>query len=334
MVKGKFLRGAILAAGLAAIVPATLSGQGRREGGEEVGAGVFVYQFIQNSVPLSFSVHDVMYETLYQDNVISPVNFACRVLGPRAGKPYERAAVIPGDIQVGIHRLSPVEISRQAFAQTGIKSIDIRAAIRTIPQSAFMYCTELESVAFHGNAPHFIEAAAFQGCTKLKSIEGLPAQLKYIGDHAFHQCSSLSEIYIPKDVAYLGEYAFYYCHSLSKVKFATGHFRRIPRECFRDCGKLTEIEIPEGVEALDENAFYYAGLESITLPGTMRALYNGCLSQTPLKHIYLHATTPPGVGKVFTQNMIDNITLHVPAGSIDRYRNDPFWKLFKNIVAL
>lgn len=32
--------------------------------------------------------------------------------------------------------------------------------------------------------------------------------------------------------------------------------------------------------------------------------------------------------------MIDNITLHVPAESIDRYRNDPFRKLFKTVVAL
>jgi len=317
-----------------AAVPASVSGQGRPEGGEATFGSIYVYQFIQNSVPLSFCLHDVDYETLYQQNVLSPVNFDCKVLGPHHTSSYGRAAVIPDNIQVGIYHLRPVEMARQTFAQTRIKSLDMRAEIRTIPQGAFMFCPELETVRFHGDAPHFIEASAFHGCTKLRSVSGLPAQLKYIGDRAFYQCSALEEIYIPKDVEYIGELAFYYCHALGKVEFATGHFRRIPCECFRDCLNLKEIVIPEGVESLGENAFYYAGLESITLPGTIRALYDGCLSQTPLKDIYLHATTPPGVGKVFSQSMVDNIILHVPASSISAYRNDPFWRLFKNIVPL
>lgn len=321
---------------LAAVMPASVSAQ-RTTGAEEATfAAAYIYSFIQNTVPLSFCVHDVDYETLYPEHVYDPVNFDCKVFGPmhHQGWGYTRACVIPTVIRVGMYSMHPKEMTNAAFQQTGIKSLDMRARIRTIPQNAFMFCTDLEMVKFHGDAPHFIEASAFRGCTKLRLVEGLPAQLKYIGDDAFNQCLALTEIYIPKDVEYIGPRAFNYCQSLSKVEFATGHFRRIPEECFNCCDKLREITIPEGVESLGKNAFNYSGLEKITLPATMRALYDGCLSQTPLKDIYIHATTPPGVGRVFTGRQINSIVLHVPASAIDAYRADPFWRLFPHIQPL
>lgn len=319
---------------LAAVMPVSAQ---RTTGAEEATfAAAYIYSFIQNTVPLSFCVHDVDYETLYPEHVYDPVNFDCKVLGPmhHQGWGYTRACVIPTVIRVGMYSMHPKEMTNSAFQQTGIKSLDMRARIRTIPHNAFMFCTDLETVKFHGDAPHFIEAAAFRNCTKLRSVTGLPARLRYIGDQAFYQCSSLMEIYIPKDVDYLGEEAFRSCNSLAKVTFATGHFRHIPKECFYNCEQLKEVTIPEGVSSLGINSFYYSGLEKITLPSTMRALYDGCLSQTPLKDIYLHATTPPGVGKVFTGYMVKNIRLHVPASAIAAYRADRFWGLFTHILPL
>ena len=319
--------------GLAVASPVTAGAQSRDDGAGTF-AGIYIYSALKNGQPLAFCNHDIDYETLYPENGVDPINFECRILGPHKRGSYQRATVIPSVIRVGMYAMHPIEMSSGAFQQTGIKSVQVRAEIRTIPQSAFMFCADLETVEFCGDAPHFIEASAFRSCTKLRSVTGLPARLRYIGDQAFSQCMSLEDIYIPKDVEYLGEEAFSHCNSLAKVTFATGHFRHIPKECFYGCEQLKEVTIPEGVSSLGINSFYYSGLEKITLPSTMRALYDGCLSQTPLKDIYLHATTPPGVGKVFTGHMIKNIRLHVPASAIAAYRADRFWGLFTHILPL
>lgn len=289
---------------------------------EAVGS-IVVYQTIKNTVPLSFSYHDVMFETLYQTAPMDPIDFDCRLLGVRH-HPFERNLVVPNSIRVGIHSLHPVEMKVGCFQQTGIKSIDLRANIRTIPQNAFMFCDELKNVWFCEDSPHFIEASAFKGCTKLEKIN-FPARLRYIGDYAFDQCRSLSEIYLPKDLAYLGPYAFNYCTSLRKLTFATGHFRKIPERCFYNCEKLEHVEIPDGVDELGVSSFEYCGLKSIVLPATMRIINHNALSQNPLADIYCQALAPPQVGNGWTTNQLRAIRLHVPAAALNAYRDHPFW---------
>lgn len=294
-----------------------------------------VYSYIQGTVPLSFHRNHVVYENMGNVAPVGdPFHYYCRVLHPVANG-IHGPLIIRDRIQIDEYAFYPKEMSVGCFQQSGVTSVDIQSGqIRTIPQSAFMFCDELEWVRLHGDCGHFIEQAAFRGCLKMKSIE-VSAQLRYVGDYAFTQCMSLQSFVFPKYVEYIGVEAFKGCKSLSKVEFATGHFRVIPDGCFYDCQALTALVIPEGVSAVGDSAFEWAGLREISLPHTMKSVGNRAFCQTPLVSIVLHADVPPEVAaNAFDANTLQNLTLRVPASSEQNYRAHPVWGRCGNIVTL
>ncbi len=61
-----------------------------------------------------------------------------------------------------------------------------------------------------------IYSEAFKNCNKLKSVTfSGNSQLTSIGTGTFSNCSSLTNIIIPKNVANIGKDAFSYCNSLT-----------------------------------------------------------------------------------------------------------------------
>lgn len=116
-------------------------------------------------------------------------------------------------------------------------------------------------------------------------------------------------------------------------------------------------EVPEtvmhnGVEyqvvAITEGAFEnQTGLTEITLPSSVVSIgenaFAGCVN---LKAIYVYATTPAslgvaaartrggGVSTVFDGVDMDEATLYVPKGCVEKYRAAEGWKDFKNIVEM
>ena len=87
------------------------------------------------------------------------------------------------------------------------------------------------------------------------------------------------------------------------------------------CKNLTSVVIPEGMERIYYMAFYE------------------CNSLTD---VYCYAKEPPRSGTTryhdeypFDETFIkEHTTLHVPAGSIDRYKREAPWRYFKSIVAI
>lgn len=308
----------------------TVWAQAEDSSGVGSATGIIVYTALQSGAPYSFSLHDVTYSVIEQASITTPSVYLYEVVRP-SHYPYERHLVVPSIITHGVYTLIPKRLSDACFQQTGIKSVDLRAEIGVIPQNAFLYCDNLESVEFHGNSPHFIEKAAFKGCTKLNKI-AFPAQLKYIGDNAFDECRALSSLHLPKDLAYLGPYAFNYCTSLTSLSFDSGHFRVIPTHCFYNTEKLQSVRIPEGVSELGQSSFEYSGLKEIYLPSTLKLINHYALKSTPLQDIYLRASQPPIVGDGFMRSDCNRIRVHVPSSAVSAYKNNTFWSNFPNII--
>lgn len=190
-----------------------------------------------------------------------------------------------------------------------------------------------------------IAEAAFSGYPDVASVS-FPPTLREIGDWAFHGDTSLVYATIPEGVAALSNHCFRNT-GLRSVKLPRS-LRSIGNATFVDNLHLKEITIPEGVESLGVDAFGGCrALESITLPSTLKTISRGVFWKcyklkeitlpaglttigeyaffycNSLKHIYNHSPEPQDIPRIVNHK---NITLHVPAASIDKYRNAQHWR--------
>ena len=83
----------------------------------------------------------------------------------------------------------------------------------------------------------------------------IPSSVTSIGDSAFGNCDSLSEIVIPSSVTSIGDGAFFCCRSLSEIGIPSS-VTSIGDHAFYDCRSLSEIVIPSSVTSIGDSAFH------------------------------------------------------------------------------
>ena len=83
----------------------------------------------------------------------------------------------------------------------------------------------------------------------------IPSSVTSIGDRAFWNCRSLSEIVIPSSVTSIGDRAFWNCRSLSEIVIPSS-VTSIGECAFVLCRSLSEIVIPSSVTSIGDSAFY------------------------------------------------------------------------------
>ena len=76
----------------------------------------------------------------------------------------------------------------------------------------------------------------------------------HIGDYAFYNCNSLTNVTIPDSVTSIGAYAFKNCSSLTSVTIPDS-VTSIGEDAFEDCISLTSVTIPDSVMSIGEEAF-------------------------------------------------------------------------------
>lgn len=139
----------------------------------------------------------------------------------------------------------------------------------------------------------------------------IPYFVKAIEREAFSQCTNLNSINIPESVIVIGDLAFCSCTSLTSI-FIPNCVTEIGDHAFWGCTRLSLIYLPESEFKIGDYAF------------------EDC---TNLKEIHLKQTTPI----IFTEYAFGNldlskITLYVPKGSGEAYRNSGFYNGFKEII--
>ena len=107
-------------------------------------------------------------------------------------------------------------------------SVTIPDCVRSIGDSAFSWCTSLETLNLPAGLTS-IGDSAFLKCNFLKTLN-LPAGLKSIGNRAFSRCNSLKTLNLPDGVKSIGNSAFYGCTSLAALYILHGtesHFKQL-----------------------------------------------------------------------------------------------------------
>ena len=183
---------------------------------------------------------------------------------------------------------------------------------------------------------NFINAPASVTTSKYSGSIIIPSTVEYEGDSY--------------RVISIGLYAFLNCNDLISVTLPSS-ITSISTDAFEGCNALTSVNIPESVTSIGQGAFSdCSSLTSIIIPSSVTSIGFGAFSNTSaLTDIFCFAESLPTVhsrdmssrGEIELINVYgelscdyDNVTLHVPRGSIEAYSTTAPWNKFKNIVAI
>ena len=192
-------------------------------------------------------------------------------------------------------------------SKQSVKQIIIGEGVKSIGESAFCHCSELESVVLPDSLIS-IGDYAFYGDSSLSNIE-ISRNVTQIGDHAFAYCNKLksipveegnthfcseegilynkdmtkivcypagktdiSQFNIPDGVTEVGVSAFVNCRSLTAIKIPNS-VTTIGASAFSDCRNLYSVNIPQSVTSIGSSAFWYCNnMKSLVIPEGIESL--------------------------------------------------------------
>ena len=231
----------------------------------------------------------------------------------------ENITTIPSNIFNACVNLTAVNIGSavttigdQAFASSGLKTVDLPSSVKTISTSAFFGCNDLAAFSVAGSNLTFsagdngellnrakttlyrypsgrgvtsyelpskitvIKEGAFSGDDTLVEVDTQNAS--YVYSSTFQQCSALKRIYMPK-VKTIGTYAFADCDSL--VTVSAPCVTSVSSCAFFGCDSLANLNGFTALNQIGQYAFSNCvGLVNLTIPSSVTSIgdfaFNNC----------------------------------------------------------
>ena len=209
------------------------------------------------------------------------------------------------------------------YSAKALTSITIPKGVSSIGELAFKQCTKLERVDITDlkgwcNITFGDQSANPLNVANHLYINGeelgdliIPDGVTAINTDAFYRCYSITSLTIGPDVESIGENAFLGCKNMVSVETGDG-VRRIGEKAFSNCNSLADFTFGSRVDSVGMQAF---------------------ASCSNLVNITSRAITPPSMKgtATFTDKTYNRATVHVPAQSVEEYKQSLVWKRFAHI---
>lgn len=162
--------------------------------------------------------------------------------------------------------------------------------------------------------------------------EGEMIPVTMIGENAFEYSRNINSLIIGKNVRELA-FASFSSSAIKNLCFAKDSgLKTIGGWAFNAC-IVPELRLPHGLENLGMCAFR-GDINLLDLPETLTSLPSETISYGGLKDVYVHwkdDDSLPDYEEWTISCGVSKVTLHVPAGCADLYRNHELWSAFGNI---
>ncbi len=248
----------------------------------------------------SLSYHDQYGDNGVQYRVLSKKKGTCEAVNWVPTKKTLDAynVILESTIEFDGHDYRLVAVRKNAFVKNPyLRSIYIPEGVEEIGDQAMYQCPELSSVHLP-NSIKKIGKAVFTDCINLESVVLSPS-LKEVSEGVFVNCA-IERLVIPEGIEILGKDCFAKNKQLVSVKLPST-LTTIDRGVFYECSSLKEIIIPEGVTQMGDFVF---------------------LRAPKLTDVYNYAPVPQDCNELFDS---PKVRVHVPAKSLDAYKEHPMW---------
>lgn len=226
---------------------------------------------------------------------------------------------------------------------TSFEELKYFTGITTIAENAFQGCTALTAIELPSSVTK-IEQGAFSSCTSLKKIE-LPAKVATLGVGVFANSTSLESIEVDADNT---KYTSVNGVLLNKAKntlvaYPAGRegkyempstVKTISDYAFTGAGKLTGLKMSKNVVSIGTGAFRHSSLPYVFLPGTVSSISRWAFNDCPNLKVVKIGKRDESLGllsvyqTVFLDMDLTQMSLYVPAGTLDSYNEMDVWKEF------
>lgn len=179
----------------------------------------------------------------------------------------EGKAIIPAGITVDGKEYTVNVIGPRAFDHSRITSLSLPATIEKIESGAFNYAPYIERVDIPDLRSwllmDFDDAAAcptynytplYVDNVLLENVV-IPDGITAIGNYAFYNCSSITDVSMGDNVTEIGDCAFDGCEQLRSATLGNG-VQIIGNQAFSICVSLENISLPDSVRQLGQGVFY------------------------------------------------------------------------------
>ena len=287
--------------------------------------------FLLMLLPLLASAYDAEIDGIYYNlNSSDGVNTAEVTRGPIK---YSGDIVIPESVTYeGV--VYSVTFIGYFDSCSGLTSITIPNSVTTIGQEAFSDCINLKSV----NIPNSVTSIgyeAFFNCSSLTSIT-IPNSVTSIDGKAFDGTAWYNNQ--PDGILCLSDWLVGYKGTLPENYVMPDNISKIAEGALYLCKGLTSFTINNNVSIIPKNTFRMCSVKVLTIGENVTFIGESSLCFCDLSDLYCYAKEPPLAQKTFedVEGYFPprDITLHVPAGSIEAYKALYPWNEFKEIVAI